>query len=234
MQTQLMATISSTLLNYVWTSSSFKKKNMGTLLDPINTAVALCLLNHYGDGTKISIQNNEINFQEQGTMQGISRWSSGDKFEDLHNLINPIKKLLEKKNVANLWGDDNKNFNYLCYSMQSGLSKLAETYKDNLIANHTLEFYKSLINDSLQNKQNFLEQLNTENDMVKGNYDIYQEFFEDWTKEEINVLVVLLENLGLEQKKEVKDAYKDSIHRIILGQNTRIKNIINKVQSGMV
>lgn len=229
MQTQLMSIISSNLISYLWSSSS---KNMGTLLDPINTAVALSLLNHYPEGTKISIQNNEIGFQEPGTIQGISRWGKGDKFEDLHNLINPIKKLLEKKDVEDLWGEDNKNFVFLCHSMHSGLSKLSDTYKENQIAHHTLEFYKSLITENLQNKSHFLDKLNT--DDSKGSYDIYQEFFEQWDKNEVNVMVVLLENLGLENKKEIKGAYKNSLMTIISGHNQLIKNIIYRVQSGIV
>ncbi len=231
MQSQIMSIISTNLLGYIWNSSG-KNKNIGTLLDPINTAVSLSLLNHFPEGTKISIQNNEISFQEPGTIQGISRWGKGDKFEDLHNLINPIKKLLEKKNVSNLWGDDNKNFTYLCHSMHSGLNKLADTYKENQIAHHTLEFYKSLISENLQNKSHFLDKLNT--DELKGGYDIYQEFFEEWNSNEVNVLVVLLENLGLESKKEIKDAYKHSLSTITNGHNLLIKKIINKVQSGLV
>jgi len=229
MQTQIMNLISSNLINYLWTS---KNKNMGTLLDPINTAVSLSLLNHYPEGTKISIQNNEISFQEPSSTQGISRWGKGDKFEDLHNLINPIKKLLEKKKVTELWGKDNKNFIYLCNSMHAGLSKLSETYKDNQIAHHTLEFYKSLITENLQNKTHFLEKIKTEED--KGNYDIYQEFFEEWNGNEINVMVVLLENISSENKKEIKNSYKSAITTIINGHNNLIKNIINKVQSGII
>lgn len=234
MQTHIMSSISSTLISCIWNSSKNKNKNIGTLLDPINTAISLSLLNHYPEGTKISIQNNEITFQEPGTTQGVYRWTGGDKFEDLHNLINPIKKLLEKKNTEELWGEDNKNFTFLCHSMHSGLSRLADTYKENQIANHTLEFYKSLISENLQNKSHFLEKLNTDSDEIKGNYDIYQDFFEDWNKEEINVMIVLLENLGFENKREISDAYKQSLHVITNSHNTRIKNILYKVQSGKV
>lgn len=234
MQTQIMTTISTTLIRYVWNNNSHKHKNMGTLLDPINTAVCLSLLNYYPEGTKISIQNNEITFQEPGSTQGIYRWSQGDKFDHLHNLINPIKKMLEKKSIPDLWGNDNKNFIFLCQNMQNGLSRLAETYNENQIAKHTLEFYKSLISDCLQNKSNFLEKIDTDTEEMKGNYDIYQEFFEDWNKDHINVLVMLLENIGIENKKEIKDAYKKSIHTIIDSHNIRIKTIINRIQSGMV
>lgn len=229
MQTQIMSTISTSIISYIWQTNASKRKNIGTLLDPISTAVAISLLNHYPDGTKISIQNNQINFQEPGTIQSINRWKNGDKYEDLANLINPIKKILDKKNEPDLWGDDNKNFIFLCHSMQSGLSKLADTYTGNNIAKHTVEYYKALIGDNLQSKTHFLEKIDT-----SGNYDIYQEFFEDWTKEQINVLVMLLDNIGLEMKKEIKDSYKQSIHMIIDGHNLRIKSIIDKVQSGEV
>lgn len=234
MQSQVMSTISSTIIQYIWSNKTSKNRNMGTLLDPINTAVCLCLLNHYPEGTKISIQNNEITFQEPGSTQGIYRWTQGDRFDHLHNLINPIKKMLEKKSEQDLWGEDNKNFTYLCHSMQSGLSRLAETYKDNMIAKHTLEFYKSLIGDSLQNKTHFLEKLNTDMEEYKLNYDIYQEFFEDWNKDHIGVMVMLLENIGMETRAEVKNAYKKSLQTIVDSHNERIKNIIYKVQSGVV
>lgn len=232
MQTQIMSIISSNLLGYLWTSNS-KNKSMGTLLDPINTVIALSLLNHYPEGTKISIQNNEINFQEPGTIQSVSRWSKGDKFEDLHNLINPIKKFLEKKGCDALWGKDHKNFIYLCNSMQCGLNKLAITYKDNLIANHTIEFYKSLVSENLQNKKHFLEKLNTDSGEDKS-YDIYKEFFEEWNYDEINLLIVLLDNIGKQEKQVIKSAYIQSITTIINSHNTLIKNIINRIQSGIV
>jgi len=116
--------------------------------------------------------------------------------------------------------------------MHSGLSKLAETYKDNQIAHHTLEFYKSLISENLQDKSHFLDKLNT--DELKNNYDIYQEFFEQWNADEINVMVILLENIGKENKREIKESYKLAIATVINGHNSLIKNIINKVQSGIV
>ena len=233
MQNKLMNSITSSLLSYLWNSKSYKK-NMGTLLDPINSAVCISLLNFYPSGTKISIQNNEISFQEPGTIQSLSRWKNGDKYDDLANLINPIKKLLEKRNQENLWGDNNENFTYLCNMMMSGLAKLATTYAGNHIAVHTVEYYRSLISDSLQNRTHFLEKLDTEMDEIKGNYDIYQEFFEDWTKEQISVIVIIIQNIDMEKSPEIRSSYVDSIHRIIHGHNLRIKNIILRVQSGMI
>jgi hypothetical protein len=71
-------------------------------------------------------------------------------------------------------------------------------------------------------------------DENKGNYDIYQEFFEDWTKEQISVIVIIIQNIDMEKSPEIRSSYVDSIHRIIYGHNMRIKNIIQRVQSGMI
>jgi len=47
-------------------------------------------------------------------------------------------------------------------------------------------------------------------------------------------MVILLENIGKENKREIKESYKLAIATVINGHNSLIKNIINKVQSGIV
>lgn len=223
------------ILKSTWSSGIFnKKKNTGILLDPINTAFAIALLNFYPDGTKISIQNNEIYFQEPWTLQGISRWKNGDKYEDIHNLINPIKKLIASKKNQSLWSDD--SFKYICLKMKSGLERLAKTYRENLIANHTIEFYQSLITENLQNKSHFLDKLDTEPDELGGTetFDIYKSFFGDWEFQQIDLVISILKNLETETKDEITKAYKDSIHLIMTAHNQRIKRIIDQVKSGAV
>ena len=224
------------ILKSTWNSGIFnKKKNAGILLDPINTAFAIALLNFYPDGTKISIQNNEIYFQEPWTLQGISRWKNGDKYEDIHNLINPIKKLIASKRNQALWSDE--SFKYICLKMKSGLERLAKTYRENLIANHTIEFYQSLITENLQNKSHFLDKINTESDELgdeAATFDIYKSFFGDWEFQQIDLVISILKNLETETKEEIVKAYKDSIHLIMTAHNQRIKRIIEQVKSGAV
>ena len=224
------------ILKSTWNSGIFnKKKNAGILLDPINTAFAIALLNFYPEGTKISIQNNEIYFQEPWTLQGISRWKNGDKYEDIHNLINPIKKLIASKRNQALWSED--SFKYIALKMKSGLERLAKTYRENLIANHTIEFYQSLITENLQNKSHFLDRLNTDPDELGDEatiYDIYKDFFCDWNFEQIDLVISILKNLESENKDEITKAYKDSVHLIMSAHNQRIKRIIERVKSGAV
>ena len=241
MEGEIMNAITNNLVKTVWTSNIFsKKKNMGTLLDPINTAISLSMLNFYPDGTKISIQNNEIVFQEPSGYQGISRWKNGDSYEDIHNLVNPIKKLLTTKDNKELWGES--NFEYLCKMMKNGLAKLAKTYKENQIANHTIEFYQSLIGENMQNKTHFLEKLDTEPSDLRDRrlsdgkyaYDIYQDFFDDWDNKQVDVVVLLIKNMESECKEEVVRAYKDGLHLVVAGHNERVKGMIEKVKSGMI
>ena len=121
--------------------------------------------------------------------------------------------------------------------MKSGLERLAKTYRENLIANHTIEFYQSLITENLQNKSHFLDKINTESDELgdeTATFDIYKSFFGDWEFQQIDLVISILKNLETETKEEIVKAYKDSIHLIMTAHNQRIKRIIEQVKSGAV
>lgn len=228
MENEIMTKITSTLYSFIWNSNIFSQKNLGVLLEPINTLIKLALLKHYNYGTKISIQNNIIIFQQPNSVQGLTRWSNGDKYEDLHNLVNPIKKFISSKSKNNIWTQN--NFIYICEQAIEGLKKLSQTYENNKIANHTIEFYKSLIEENLKNNSHFLDKI----DIPNGMFDIYEEFFSDWENNEIDVLVLLLKNIDLCHKKEIKDSYIKAIEDIINAKDLRMKRVIEKVQSGTV
>ena len=229
MENEIMKKITTGLYTYISTSNVFSKKNLGVLLEPINTMIKLSLLQFFDKGTKISIQNNVIVFQEPNSTQGFTRWSKGDKYEDLHNLVNPIKKFISSKKKTRLW-NSLENFEYLCEEAIKGLERLSETYENNKIANHTINFYKNMIEENLQDKSHFLDKLETEE---QGMFDIYEEFFLDWEINQIDILVHLLRNLNT-LKKEIKDSYLISISQIVDAQDLRMKKIIEKVQSGIV
>jgi hypothetical protein len=118
--------------------------------------------------------------------------------------------------------------------MKSGLERLAKTYSENLIANHTIEFYQSLITENLQNKSHFLDKIKTDPDELGDTetYDIYKDFFSSWEFQQIDLLISILKNLEMENKEEINKAYRDSVHLIMSAHNQIIKRIIERVKSG--
>ena len=81
--------------------------------------VRLSILDFKPLGTKISLNNNRIKYNEPNVLQGAMRWTNGDTREDLHNLFNPLKKAVlwydtknqEIKNIFNYAIKGLKNYN---------------------------------------------------------------------------------------------------------------------------
>ena len=65
------------------------------ILDPLSCLCKLGMLAFYDKGTKISITNNIISFQEPGTTQWVKRTYYGDGKNDVSILYNPLLKAVE-------------------------------------------------------------------------------------------------------------------------------------------
>ena len=66
----------------------FYEKENDILLEPLSCIFRMILLNYKEEGTKISILNHSIQYNESNFYQGIMRTINGDTREDLHNLYN--------------------------------------------------------------------------------------------------------------------------------------------------
>jgi len=116
------------------------------LLDPFSTLCKLALLSFHEEGTKISVDNNRIYFQDPGIQQTMTRWYNNYRREDLHQLMNPIKKLEE---IYDVFSDP--AFLYIIGLSIEGVEKLNATYvKSNKrtgtsVVLHSLEMYKTLL-----------------------------------------------------------------------------------------
>ena len=66
-----------------------------SILDPFTCIIRLAILSFKPVGTKISIHNNKISYHDPNILQGALRWTYGDNREDLHNIYNPIRKVIE-------------------------------------------------------------------------------------------------------------------------------------------
>ena len=105
-----------------------KKRNI--ILEPMcDLIMRMILLNYKIEGTKISIYNNSISYNEPNYYQGIIRNYNGDTREDLHNLYNPFMKAFE-------WWHDEEERNIYFYTLcKNGLNKLINIYdKDSVIS----------------------------------------------------------------------------------------------------
>jgi len=69
--------------------------NRNLILEPFNCILRIILLNYKKEGTKISIQNNSIQYSDPSLYQGIIRSIYGDNRDDIHNLYAPILKAYE-------------------------------------------------------------------------------------------------------------------------------------------
>ena len=103
-------------IQYLLHYSHSKKNNQ--VLDPLTCMIKLALLNYKPFGTKISISNNRIFFQEPTVFQGSLRWKNGDTRLDIHNLLTVIQK-------ATKWYDlRNEKIKYMSQHSKDGLLKL--------------------------------------------------------------------------------------------------------------
>ena len=90
----LMNTMSSGLLDSI-KYLLFNKKDKNIIIDPFSCIIKLSLLSYQTEGTKISINDNQIFFNQPSYGQGLIRYLYGDGREDLHNLFKPIQKSVE-------------------------------------------------------------------------------------------------------------------------------------------
>ena len=116
------------------------------LLEPLSCILRLILLSYKPEGTKISIQNNSIQYYDPSFYQGILRSIYGDNREDIHNLYAPILKAFEWYNTI-----DSKMNKYFFEKLIIGLECLKNVYNPNTIIYHTITHYITMIHDLLDN-----------------------------------------------------------------------------------
>ncbi len=128
----------------------FKYKDDSQILDPLTCLIKLALLNFKKTGTKLSIYNNSIYFQESSFLQGPIRLYSGDNRNNLHNLGQPLLKATE-------WYNPHLTINLKLIYLKaiSGLELLINTYKQNngdtSLIIYTITYYKDILINVLNN-----------------------------------------------------------------------------------
>lgn len=184
--------------------SNYHNKNL--ILEPLSCALKLSILQFKEAGTKISIIDNSIYFNEPRFSQGLLRLFSGDSREDLHNLYNPLLKCVEWYPIK-----ENKQIYEECIK---GLHFLNKVYDSNTTIHHTINHYISILNESSINK--IQQETNPIIDKLK---DI-------WTKEEIKAINDLID---LIKNNKNKNIYIKSLEDIVSAKEIIVNKYIKKM-----
>ena len=180
-----------------------------SILDPMTCIIRLSILEFKPIGTKISLNNNKIKYNDPSAIQGALRWSNGDNREDLHNLFNPLKK-------AVLWYDvkNPEIKNLINYSIR-GLEKLQSSYNKNSVISHSMQYYIDYLRNSLDEKNK--NQNNQTNEEEENENTISKQLRDLWNEREITII----NNIIL----ELEDNRKASKPEFIQEQESLIKTM---------
>ena len=191
--------------------------NRNLILEPFNCILRIILLNYKLEGTKISIQNNSIQYNDPSFYQGILRSIYGDNRDDIHNLYSPILKAFEWYNTI-----DSKMNKYFFEKLIIGLECLKNVYNPNTIIYHTITHYITMIHDLLDN--NDIEKYKNKN---KEESPIIENLKNIWDKDEIFIIYKNLHYINDTTDEELKKTYIKNIEDILLYKEKQVENYIN-------
>ena len=162
-------------INHV--SKSSKTNISKDILEPFSTIIRLALLVYFPRGTKITVKNNSKQYDKPGFIQGPIRWSKGNGREELHHLCKPIERYSKIGKIP-----------MLTNLAIRGIQRLQQSYQaDTTITSYSLEYFNKLLKANLKNMTND-ENKNEDED---GNI-----FYDLWTNEEFEIIILLFKQLS--------------------------------------
>lgn len=198
-------------------------QNINTLnyvLDPLSVIIKLAIISNKPVGTKISIQNNVICFQEPGMFQGICRYILHTNKTDLQFMYNPIHLAcniyLSPEYVSKI-----PRIKSLFTCAQMGLQRLMETYVNCSIIHLCLNYYYAIINNALCGSSANIFYRDVMTHIYSA--ELVDKMSKMWTDDKINIVLNLIEFL-------IKDAFAannvKSLENIMSGIDTDIRNVV--------
>ena len=184
-------------------SQSDKSKHL--ILEPLSCVLKIALLQHKPQGTKISVINNSLHYNEPSLLQGFSRSLGGDSRQDLHNICHPIIKCLEWYPLSEypLFYEEAKN----------GLECLKQSYEEHSLINHTIEHYIGLVNGKTH-------ETIEDNAVISGLKDM-------WSDKELQVLQTMIEHIN-----ESKDTDSISIlEKMLVVKEDKVNQYIQTIST---
>ena len=214
----MFANYSNIFYNYA-NKTPEKEKNI--ILEPLSCIFRMILLNYKEKGTKISIHNNSIYYNDETFYQGVVRSYNGDKRDDLHNLYNPFLKVFEWYPIEN-----DEKMKYFYGKCHNGLEKLSKCYEKGSIIHHTLTHYCSLFKNALDDttKENIKEPSDKESPLLEDLKLL-------WKKEEIRIIYQTLKYLDISTDSDEIEVYLNNIDNIVTMKEKKIYEYIQKYSS---
>ena len=166
--------------------------NKNDILDPLSLVIKLYIYSFKPNGTKISILNNKIHFQDKGIFQSTIRTLNGDTKNDLINMLFPLTYACEKY----LQSDEKKDFQVIFEKVIQSLDKLNQIYKSNEIT-HNIEQLKNIINKYIQeskfNPETIILNYNEPASQLKKSF--YSQTNTVWSEDRIIVLIKYIKEI---------------------------------------
>jgi hypothetical protein len=180
------------------------------LLEPLSCVLKLSLLQWKPVGTKISVCNNALHFNEPSIVQGITRRLTGDSRQDLHNICHPIVKCLEWYPAS--------DYAFLYSECVKGLHILKTSYDSNSIINHTLDHYIGLVEGT--HVSDDLE----DTPVTSGLRDM-------WLPKEILILQTMLEHILSLDTTVDRDMYVVVLEHILTMKEDKVYSYIQSIST---
>ena len=191
--------------------------NRNLILEPFCCILRIILLDYKPDGTKISIQNNSIQYYDPSFYQGILRSFYGDNREDIHNLYAPILKGFDWYSIT-----ESKMNQYFFERLIIGLVKLKSVYQENTIIHHSISHYITMVRDLID-----INDLSKYKDYDKKESPLIEELKNIWDNDEIFIIYKNLNYINDTKDDNLKKTYIKSIEDILSYKEKQVEKYIN-------
>lgn len=172
---------------------NFLHPNKNDILDPLSLVIKLYIYSFKSLGTKISILNNRIEFQEAGIFQSTVRTFNGDTKNDLINMLFPLTYACEKY----LDYYNKEKYEFIFETVMTSLDKLNQVYQLNEIT-HNIEQLKNIVNKFVNEKkfkpETIISNWNEPASILKKNF--YDQTNSVWTENRLNILLGYVEEIS--------------------------------------
>jgi hypothetical protein len=173
--------------------------NKNDILDPLSLVIKLYIYSFKPIGTKISILNNKIHFQDKGIFQSTIRTLNGDTKNDLINMLFPLTYACENY----LEFEKKEDFQIIFEKVITSLDKLNQIYKSNEIT-HNIEQLKNIVNKYIQetnfNPETIILNYNEPASQLKKNF--YSQTNSVWTTDRITILMKFIKEITKSESDE--------------------------------